>query len=625
MASRARAADGVLDRTGAAPGVNKALRKVFPTHFSFLWGEIALYSFVVLVLTGIYLTLFFHGSQEVITYAGSYAPLRGHRMSAAYGSVLDISFDVKAGRLIRQMHHWAALVFVGAIAMHLARVYFTGAFRKPREINWVVGLVLLLLALAAGFTGYSLPDDLLSGTGLRITYSIILAVPFAGERLVYLLFGGEWPGTDIVGRLYPVHILLIPALIVGLLGAHLGLVWRQKHTQFRGPGRTEHNVVGERVWPAFAMKSIGLLFCVASACAAMGALFEVNAIWLYGPYDTGAATSYSQPDWYIGFLEGSLRLFPPWETRIGRFTINNVVYSGMVIPGVIFGALFLVPWIERRLTGDVDEHHLLDRPRDAPGRTAFGAASICAVAVLFLGGSQDVIADTLDLSIGHVTSILQVGFLVLPPLTYADDAADCAGTSVTGSSPNGPNATRRSFATAAAGTAPSVRSTMSRRPSAPGDPSGAATVGDTTGADRRDRLGTAAHRAGRRPRPGVDAVPLDRGRGRSPGRGPDRLGRGALPAAAPPGSPVATSLQHPARGRLHDRAARRGGRAVRGHRRRASGRSTIRRAIPTSSSRSPPTSGSGSSTTRPAVPARRPTATCTPSSCCPPRRRCCWS
>jgi ubiquinol-cytochrome c reductase cytochrome b subunit len=410
--------EAVLDRTGAAPGLDKALRKVFPTHFSFLWGEIALYSFVVLILTGIYLTLFFRGSQEIVTYNGSYPPLQGQPVSAAYDSVLQLSFDVKAGLLIRRMHHWAALVFVGAVALHMARIYFTGAFRKPRELNWVIGLVLLLLALAAGFTGYSLPDDLLSGTGLRITHAIILATPFVGERLTYLLFGGEWPGTDIIGRLYPVHILLIPSVIVGLLGLHLALVWRQKHTQFAAPGHTESNVVGERVWPAFAMKSIGLLFCVAAATTAMGALFDVNPIWLYGPYDAGAATSFSQPDWYIGFLEGSLRLLPPWETRIGRFVINNLIYSGVVVPGLLFTMLFAVPWIERRLTLDHGEHHLLDRPRDAVGRTAAGAAAISAVSVLFLGGSQDVIANTLGSSIGRVTSILQLSLIVVPPAVY---------------------------------------------------------------------------------------------------------------------------------------------------------------------------------------------------------------
>ena len=408
----------MLDRVGGGSFVSKALHKVFPNHFSFLWGEVALYSFVVLVITGTYLTFFFEGSQQELVYEGSYEPLQGVEVSAAFDSVMRISFDVKGGLLIRQTHHWAALVFIGALALHMGRVFFTGAFRRPRELNWVVGVLLLVLGLAAGLTGYSLPDDLLSGTGLRIIYSVILAIPFVGERLVYLIFGGEWPGTDIIGRLYPVHILLIPGLIIVLVALHLTLVWRQKHTQFRGPGRTEHNVVGVRVWPAFAMKSTGLFFLIAGVVTAMGALFHVNAVWLYGPYDPGAATSFSQPDWYIGFLEGSLRLFPPWETRAFGYMINNLVYSGVLIPGLIFGALFAVPWIERRFTGDDAEHHLLDRPRDAPGRTAAGAAAITFVAVLFLGGSQDVIAGTFNISIETVTTILQVLAVVGPPIAW---------------------------------------------------------------------------------------------------------------------------------------------------------------------------------------------------------------
>jgi ubiquinol-cytochrome c reductase cytochrome b subunit len=413
-----RYVDSITDRLGANSFTGKMLRKVFPNHFSFLWGEVALYCFVVLLITGTYLTFFFEGSQQRLIYHGSYRPLQGAEVSAAYDSVMRISFDVKGGLLIRQMHHWAALVFIGAIALHMARIFFTGAFRRPRDINWVVGVLLLILALAAGFTGYSLPDDLLSGSGLRITQAIILAIPFVGERLTYLIFGGDWPGDDIIGRLYPVHILLIPAGIVALLGVHLALVWHQKHTQFRGPGRTEHNVIGLRVWPGFAIKSIGLMFLVAGVITAMGALFHVNAIWLYGPYDVGAATSFSQPDWYIGFLEGSLRLFPPWEIRIGSVVINNLVFSGIIVAGVIFTGLLMVPWIERHFTKDDREHNLLDRPRDAPHRTAAGVAATSFVAVLFLGGAQDIIATTLRVSIGHVTAVLQITTIVLPPIAY---------------------------------------------------------------------------------------------------------------------------------------------------------------------------------------------------------------
>jgi len=420
-----RYVDAVVSRTGGGSWLGKSLKKVFPNHFSFLWGELALYSFVVLVLTGTYLTFFFEGSQEAVVYDGSYEPLRGETVSAAFESVMRITFDVQGGRLIRQMHHWAALVFIGAIALHLGRVFFTGAFRRPRDINWMFGVVLLVLGLAAGFTGYSLPDDLLSGTGLRITNAIILAIPVIGESAAFAIFGGEWPGTDIIGRLYPIHILIIPVLIVALVAVHLGLVWRQKHTQFRGPGRTEDNVVGEPIWPGFAMKSTGLFFMTAGVITAMGALFEINAIWLYGPYDAAAATSLSQPDWYIGFLEGSLRLMPPWETRIGSIVINNIFYAGVVVPGIIFGGLFLVPLIERRLTGDDRDHHLLDRPRDAPNRTAMGVASITAVAILFIGGAQDVVAHTLDMPVGRVTGVLQLAFLVAPPLAFVVTRSTC--------------------------------------------------------------------------------------------------------------------------------------------------------------------------------------------------------
>lgn len=413
-----RYTESLVDRIGAGSATSKVLRKVFPNHFSFLWGELALYSFLLLVVTGLYLTLFYEGSQQRLVYEGEYEALRGRSVSAAFDSVMRLSFEVKGGLLIRQMHHWAALVFVATTALHMARVFFTGAFRRPRELNWVIGAVLLVLALAGGFTGYSLADDLLSGTGLRITNAIILAIPFVGERLAYGLFGGEWPGTDIIGRLYPVHILVIPLAIFATVALHLTLLVRQRHTQFPGRNRTEHNVVGERVWPGFAMKSVGLLLLTAGVITALGALFEVNAVWLYGPYDAAAATSYSQPDWYIGFLEGSLRLFPPWEVRIGRFVLNNLVFSAILIPGVLFAVVFAVPWIERRITGDDLDHHLLDRPRDAAGRTASGVAALTFVTVLFLGGSQDVIAGTFDIRVANVARMLQVALIVGPPLAW---------------------------------------------------------------------------------------------------------------------------------------------------------------------------------------------------------------
>ncbi|HEY8200886.1 MAG TPA: cytochrome b, partial [Actinomycetota bacterium] len=293
-----RAVQFVDDRLGTSGFARSALDKVFPDHWSFMLGEIALYCFVVLVGTGTFLTFFFKASSGEVLYHGSYVPLRNVPVSEAYRSVLNLSFDVRAGMVMRQTHHWAAVVFIAAIVAHLARIFFTGAFRRPREINWIVGLSLLILAIFNGFTGYSLPDDLLSGTGLRIAYSITLSIPVIGTWAAFLLFGGEFPANDILSRLFVIHVLLIPGLIVALLTLHMAILWRQKHTQFPGPGRTETNVVGSRFWPSYAAKSIGLLLGVIAVLTALGGLAQINPIWLYGPFKPSAVSSPAQPDWY---------------------------------------------------------------------------------------------------------------------------------------------------------------------------------------------------------------------------------------------------------------------------------------------------------------------------------------
>src|SRR5688572_4024170 len=165
------------ERLGLATLAKKNLRKVFPDHWSFMLGEIALWSFVVLLLTGVFLTLWFKPSMGEVVYEGSYEQFRGLHMSEAYASTLDISFDVRGGLLMRQMHHWAAMLFMAGMFVHLMRVFFTGAFRKPRELNWMIGGLLILLGIIEGFAGYSLPDDLLSGTGLRIADGLLQATP----------------------------------------------------------------------------------------------------------------------------------------------------------------------------------------------------------------------------------------------------------------------------------------------------------------------------------------------------------------------------------------------------------------------------------------------------------------
>ena len=392
----------------------QALNKVFPDHWSFMFGEIALYSFVVLVLTGVFLTFFYQASSTPVTYEGSYAPLRGVEVSTAYASTLRLSFDVRAGLVMRQTHHWASLVFLGAIVVHLCRVFFTGAFRKPREINWLIGVTLLLLALFNGFAGYSLPDDLLSGTGLRIMYSITLSVPLVGPWAAFLLFGGEFPSHQILGRLFALHIFVVPAILATLLAVHLALIWHQKHTQFPGPGFTERNVVGSRLWPTYAAKSVGLFFLIAAILAGLGGLVQINPIWLYGPFDPALVTSPAQPDWYLGWIEGALRLFPNWELRGFGHELPEPFFPAVLMPGITFALLYSWPFLERWFTKDRGTHHLLDRPRDRPLRTAFGAATLSFYGVLFAAASNDLLAHWFGVDIALVTWVFRVLVFVVP-------------------------------------------------------------------------------------------------------------------------------------------------------------------------------------------------------------------
>jgi ubiquinol-cytochrome c reductase cytochrome b subunit len=399
-----KTADYLDERLGINKAAKNNLRKVFPDHWSFMLGEVALYSFVVLVLSGIFLTLFFTPSMNEVTYNGSYTPLDGIKMSEAYASTLNISFDVRGGLLMRQIHHWAALIFVMAITVHMLRIFFTGAFRKPRELNWLIGFSLFITALLEGFCGYSLPDDLLSGTGLRIAEGVILSIPIVGTYVTFFLFGGQFPGHDLVPRLFTIHILLVPGIIVGLITVHLILVFYQKHTQWAGPGRDEHNVVGLPLLPVYTAKAGGFFFVVFGITALLGGLVSINPIWSYGPYIPNQITAGSQPDWYIGFLEGSLRLMPNVEFNFLGHTLSlNVLIPSLVVPGVLFTGLAVYPFIEAWVTGDKREHHILDRPRNMPTRTAIGVAGCTFYAILWVGGGNDLIATHFRVTIESIT------------------------------------------------------------------------------------------------------------------------------------------------------------------------------------------------------------------------------
>jgi ubiquinol-cytochrome c reductase cytochrome b subunit len=424
----AAAATWADDRLGLATVMRKNLRKVFPDHWSFMLGEIALWSFVVLLLTGVFLTFWFTPSMSESAYQGTYAQLRGVPMSDAYASTLRISFDVRGGLLVRQMHHWAAMLFVGAMMVHLMRVAFTGAFRRPRELNWVIGSILLLLGTIEGFTGYSLPDDLLSGTGLKAADGFLKATPVVGTYMSFFLFGGEFPGDSIIPRLYTVHVLLIPGLLLALIGAHMLLLVFHKHTQWPGPGRTEQNVVGYPMLPVYMAKAGGFFFMVFGVTALMGGLLSINPVWKFGPYDPTKVTAGSQPDWYMGWPDGALRIMPNWESHVFGHPISwNVLVPIQILPIAMFTVVLLLPFLEAWISGDKREHHLLQRPRDAPTRTAFLASLMTVYGLFWAAGGNDIIATHLSMSINSITYFMRGAVFILPPIVFYVTRRWCIG------------------------------------------------------------------------------------------------------------------------------------------------------------------------------------------------------
>lgn len=423
--------------------VKDARAKVFPGHGAFLLGELAMVSFGVLVITGIYLAVFYEASGEVVVYEGSYEPLQGVEVPAAYASVMDITYDRPFGAVIRHTHHWAALVFVAAIVLHAARVFFTGAFRRPRRLNWMFGVTLMLLAMTAGFFGLALPHDLLGGTGARIGHSVAVSVPLIGPGLADLVFAGDFDNPQMLHRFWLFHVIVLPIAIAGLVGAHLALVWLQTHTHFGEGRRSERNVVGSAAWPGYAMSAMGLSLIVVGTLVLMGAVFQIAPIWLYGPFDPAAATVPAQPDWYLGWVEGAMRILPSLDVGVFGWEIPSPFFTGAALPGAVFALLYAWPLLEARVTGDHAEHHVAERPRDRPGRTALGAAGLTALTVFLMAGSHDLQALIVRVPIEEVTRLYRILLVVAPLVVGAVTFHVCRALVLSERSRSGQSAVRR--------------------------------------------------------------------------------------------------------------------------------------------------------------------------------------
>ena len=321
-----------------------------PTSWSLLFGTVSVACFTVLLITGLILMMVYDGSGELITYDGGYSLLRGVAVSRAFASTMELSFEVPGGLLVRQAHHWAALMLPASMLMQIAVAFFSGAARRPRQWAWVLLVVAFLVVLVCGWSGYALPDDNLSGTGLRIVQGTALALPFIGTWLTGLLFGGQFPGR-VIENLYLIH-LISPAALVLIVALRLRL--QRPSRVGAAPRRRPRSgaVVGLPVWPQVAVRLGGLFMITLGVLIIMAGTMTISPVWRYGPASPSNAYAGSQPDWYTAFLDGALRLVPPgWEVTLGGRTWTLAVLVSLAAIGVFFTLLLAWPFVEERLTG----------------------------------------------------------------------------------------------------------------------------------------------------------------------------------------------------------------------------------------------------------------------------------
>ena len=412
----ARLLDAIDDRLKLKAPSRKVANKVFPSNWSFLLGEVSAISLAVLVLTGIFLTMFYRPSTEPVVYTGSEHIFAGQTLPAAFESIVRLSHDVPGGLLFRRIHRVASHLFIASTVLHMLRILLTGAFRRPREINYIIGIGLLTLAFGSGFTGYSLPYDSLAGTGIRIAYSEVLSLPIIGEYVAFWVFGGEFPTGDVIPRFFVAHVLLLPAVIIGTVGLHLALVARQRHTQFPRFGVDGHHlVVGKPLFPTQAAESLTLTLWVGGLLSAAAVLIPWSDVTLLGPYVPGEVGNNAQPDWFIFWLEGGLRIFPPLEFTIPPgIVISGPFVAGVLLPGVVFGILLIYPWVERRVYRLEGDWHVLQNPLELPMRAAVVLGLFSFVLLISAAATNDILSRMFGIPIEVITWGFRIAVFVVP-------------------------------------------------------------------------------------------------------------------------------------------------------------------------------------------------------------------
>lgn len=398
----------------------QVLTKVFPHHWTFLFGEVALFSFVILVLTGIFLTMFYTPSVDPVSYTGSLGLYQGRELPGAFESIVRLSYDVPGGLLFRRLHRGAAYLFIAALVLHVLRVLLTGAFRRPREINYHVGLILMLIGLGLVGTGQALPYDVVEGAALRIAYSFLLATPLVGEQVAFWVFGGDFFG-DAITRFYVAHVLILPGAFAAVVTAHLVILVRQRHTQFPRKGVDgERYVFGQPLWPSQFIISTTLVIAVGGVLAVFALLVPWSDVALHGPAQVGVTSSTNHPDWWLSWIEGALVLWPAWEWYVlPGVVISAPFVAGVLLPLAVVGALFAYPWIDRRLAPYEGDVHVLQRPFDVPARAGLVFAGLSFLVMLTIASHVDYLSLHLGLRVENLVAFFRAAVFVVPVLTFA--------------------------------------------------------------------------------------------------------------------------------------------------------------------------------------------------------------
>ncbi|MDL2344919.1 cytochrome bc complex cytochrome b subunit [Deinococcus sp. MIMF12] len=393
---------------------DKFLRKAFPVHHSFFLGEITLFSLIILILTGILLALSYEPSNSMVV--NSFDPGTAdapNLVPAAYHSALKIN-AAPFGDMLRRIHHWTANIMVAAAVIHMMRVYFTGAFKKPREINWWIGMLLLIFSALTAVTGYVLPYDNYAYNTLKVIYSIAASIPWVGEWVAQAAFAGKFPGDGVIPRVYGYHIMLLPGILLALTGAHMLLMIKQKHTQPQYAKRVAYKkIVGVPLMTQQTPIMLMLTLLFAGIIVLFSAFIPVHPVEYFGPPSTTPIDNI-KPDWYLLWVFGVLAIIPGIEFDFLGGNINSEFIGAILLPTLAIGAMFAVPMLDRSR----ENLYYAENPTNHPVRLGIGVAFMMLLAVWSVAGYKPELISSGILSTENANTVLWIATFLIPALSY---------------------------------------------------------------------------------------------------------------------------------------------------------------------------------------------------------------